>query len=231
LANGKAIFTLMSLVFLLGVRHGFEPDHLAVIDGMTRCARIDNKLSKWIGFLFSLGHGLIVILIAALIGMQAERWEVPSWFYSLGAWVSILSLFFLGIINLYSVSSSHVDHGLNVKGPLQMVVNAFVKTESSSSYFSPVLLGMLFSLSFDTLSQTVAFSFSAFTLAGKFFPILLGVLFMLGMMMTDGLNGYFLAHIIHRADKKSHFISQLLGIVIGGFSLGVGIYYLLIYFK
>jgi nickel/cobalt transporter (NiCoT) family protein len=41
---------LAALVFALGLRHGFDPDHLVAIDGLTRTSK-----SRWCGLFFSLG--------------------------------------------------------------------------------------------------------------------------------------------------------------------------------
>lgn len=226
------MIALTLLVFLLGIRHGFEPDHLAVIDSMTRCARTDDKLSKWIGLLFSFGHGLIIVFITIIIDIEARKWNIPIWFDGLGTWISIVSLFLLGAVNLFSTLRTNQNETVQLNGPKNILLNKFFKRELiASTYCGPIFLGMLFSLSFDTLSQTIAFSFSGYALAGKFFSVLLGTLFMLGMMITDGLNGFLVAHIIHRADAKSRAVSRMIGLMVSGFSLAIGIYYLLIYFK
>ena len=59
---------LFAMAFLLGIRHGFDLDHLATIDSVTRIVGENRYLSKIVGFLFSLGHGLVVILISLIIG-------------------------------------------------------------------------------------------------------------------------------------------------------------------
>jgi len=47
---------LIGLVFALGLRHGFDPDHLVAIDGLTRSsARVRPGMSRWSGLFFSLG--------------------------------------------------------------------------------------------------------------------------------------------------------------------------------
>jgi nickel/cobalt transporter (NiCoT) family protein len=218
-------------IFLLGVRHGFEPDHLAIIDGMTRCVRANLRLSKYVGFLFSFGHGLIIVFISLFIGIEAEKWKVPIWFEGLGTWITILSLFFLGIFNFYSALNAKRGGIIKFSGARSFLLNKFIKMDHfTPSIFEPIFLGMLFSLSFDTLSQTVAFSLSAYSLAGWLFSIMLGTIFMFGMMLTDGLNGYLVAYIINRADRKSQLISRIFGLLIGGFSIAIAGYYLLAYF-
>jgi hypothetical protein len=54
-------------------------------------------------------------------------------------------------------------------------------------------VGALFALSFDTVSQVALFSLAARSLSGWGFSTLLGALFMLGMMTTDGVNGLWVA--------------------------------------
>ena len=51
----------LSLIFLLGLRHGLDPDHIAIIDGISmRLTQQKNKLAPWVGTLFALGHGLVI---------------------------------------------------------------------------------------------------------------------------------------------------------------------------
>src|SRR2546423_345552 len=52
---------LVAVVFLLGLKHGLDPDHLAAIDGLTRFnASRRPRVSRWSGLLFSAGHGVVV---------------------------------------------------------------------------------------------------------------------------------------------------------------------------
>ena len=95
---------LCALVFLLGMRHGFDADHLATIDGLTRLTRRrGGAFARWCGALFSLGHGAVVLAIAALVGSASERWVPPEWVDDFGAAVSIAFLLGLGIFNLRAV--------------------------------------------------------------------------------------------------------------------------------
>jgi high-affinity nickel-transport protein len=92
---------LCAVVFLLGRRHGFDADHLAAIDGVTRLATGERHgHGRYCGALFSAGHGAVVLLIAAVVGALGERWEPPTWLNAVGTWVSIGFLLLLGIANL-----------------------------------------------------------------------------------------------------------------------------------
>src|SRR5512145_447575 len=88
---------LCALVFLLGLKHGFDADHLATIDGLTRYnARHGRRFGRYCGALFSLGHGTVVLIIAAAVGLVSERWNAPEWLEAFGAWTSILFLTLIG---------------------------------------------------------------------------------------------------------------------------------------
>jgi len=86
-----------------------------------------------------------------------------------------------------------------------------------------MLVGVLFALSFDTVSQVVLFSLSASALAGLVFTGLMGVFFMLGMMTSDGLNGMLVSLLIQRADGFSAYFSRLIGFFVALFSLIIGL--------
>src|SRR2546425_12720900 len=81
---------LALMVFLLGLRHGMDPDHLATIDGLARYNGQNRpRVARWSGCFFSLGHGAIVTLVAAFVAATLHDGTAPSWLGRLGAWVSI----------------------------------------------------------------------------------------------------------------------------------------------
>ena len=60
---------MVALVFVLGLKHGFDPDHLVAIDGMTRTTK-----SRWCGLFFSLGHGVVVTLVGVAAALAVTEW-------------------------------------------------------------------------------------------------------------------------------------------------------------
>ncbi len=212
--------TLMMLVFVLGLRHGMDPDHLATIDGLTRFNSDSRKrLSRWCGFLFSLGHGLVVSAIAVAVGLLAGEWIVPAWLGDLGAWVSILFLLTLGWLNLAAVVAAKPGEIVRPVGLKGRWLGRFTR---SSHPVLIVVVGALFALSFDTMTQAVVFSLAAASIGGWAFCALLGVTFMAGMMLTDGVNGWWVARMIARADQRACIASRVMALVVAGLSLVVG---------
>jgi len=53
---------------------------------------------------------------------------------------------------------------------------------------------------------------------------MLGVLFMLGMLVTDGINGLWISRLICRADQIALIASRVMSLLVGGVSLLVATY-------
>ena len=209
--------SLLILTFVLGMKHGFDADHLATIDGLTRYnARHRPGLARYCGSLFSLGHGAVVLAIALGVSVLAGHWAVPEWFGSLGAVISIAFLVALGSLNLAAVLAA---------GPREMVQPVGLKgrllgkLRHVSSPPLIALVGALFALSFDTLSQAAFFALTATQFGGWAHALVLALLFMLGMLLTDGINGLWIARLIARADEVALIASRVMGLVISGISL------------
>ena len=212
---------LLSLMALsLGARHGFDLDHLATIDAITQTVREHRFLSKIVGFLFSLGHGIIVTLISIIIGSGLIQSRVPEWLEVFGTWVSMIFLFLFGFLNLWTIFQNPTH------GALPSGIKSYLAKKIFNRSFNPCLImfiGALFAFSFDTFSQVALFSLSASVLAGWLFSGVLGLIFMVGMMLSDGLNGFFVSTLIQRADRLSLFLSRSLGLAISLFSIVLGV--------
>lgn len=213
---------LLAVVYALGLRHGMDPDHLATIDGIARSNAPRNpRLARWSGFLFSAGHGAIVILVAIGVSLVARQWQTPAWLEALGAWVSIGFLYALGLLNLHSVFTTAADELVAPAGLKSRLLGRIVHVSHPALIAA---VGALFALSFDTVSQVALFSLTASSMSGWGFAIVLGVAFMLGMMTTDGANGLFTARLLARANRRALVASRTMGLAIAGLSLLVGSY-------
>jgi high-affinity nickel-transport protein len=81
------------------------------------------------------------------------------------------------------------------------------------------LVGALYAVSFDTVSQSVLFAVTALRFGGVGSALFIGLLFALGMMMTDGLNGLWISRLIARSDHISVSASRAMGVSIAAASL------------
>jgi len=213
---------LLAVVYTLGLKHGMDPDHLATIDGIARSNAARNpRLARWSGFLFSAGHGAIVVLIAIGVSAVAQRWETPAWLDALGAWISVAFLYALGLLNLYGVFATRADQVVAPAGLKSRMLGRFARVSHPALIAA---VGALFALSFDTVSQVALFSLTARSMSGLGFAVMLGVTFILGMMTTDGVNGLWVAKLLARADRRALVASRAMGLAIAGLSLLVGSY-------
>jgi len=209
--------SLLILTFVLGMKHGFDADHLATIDGLTRYnARLRPGLARYCGTLFSLGHGAVVLAIALGVAGIASQWEVPEWFGILGAVISITFLIALGGLNLAAVLRAGPDE---VVQPVGLKGRLLGNLRHASHPALIAVVGALFALSFDTLSQAAFFALTATQFGGWQHALALALLFMLGMLLTDGINGLWIARLIARADQVALVASRVMGLVVSGVSL------------
>lgn len=208
---------LLALVFVLGLKHGLDADHLATIDGLTRFnSRRNPRLARWCGLLFSLGHGAVVIAISLIVGVLASRWSVPEWVEDLGVWISIGFLVLLGLANLRAVLNAprhEVVQPVGVKGRF------LGRLQHTGNPLLIAAVGALFALSFDTMSQASLFALTATRFGGWLNALALGVAFMLGMMIADAANGLWISRLLARADQLARVASRVMGLMVAGISL------------
>lgn len=219
---------LTALVFALGLKHGFDPDHLATIDGLTRYNAAGNPgLARCAGALFSLGHGTVVVMIALVVSTLTQRWQVPAWLEDTGVWISIGFLAALGTVNLRAVLVTHPTHVVRPIGLKGRWLGALARSAHPGLI---ALVGALFALSFDTVSQAALFALTAGQFGGWQHAFALGMLFMLGMLVIDGINGLWISRLIRRADQVAVFASRVMALAVSGISFVVAAYGALKYF-
>lgn len=183
---------LAALVFLLGLRHGLDPDHLVAIDGLTRISTREGT-RRWCGLFFSLGHGVAVTLVGVAVAIAATEWQAPAWLQALGASISVGVLLVLGLANLAMAWRTPAERPVPLVG-----IRGRWLAEQLSRRSHPVFIasiGAAFALSFDTISHALAFSLTGAALAGWLFATLLGLVFTLGMALVDALNGFWVAKV------------------------------------
>jgi high-affinity nickel-transport protein len=197
-----------------------DADHLATIDGLTRfnSAAGRLRLARLCGFLFSLGHGAVVCVVAITASMLFHHASVPTWMDDVGAWVSALFLLLLGVLNLYAVFTTPSHEMVQMVG----IKGRWLSNLKSAGHPALIaLVGALFALSFDTLSQAALFSVAATNYGGLIYALLLAVCFMVGMMVTDAVNGLWISHLLRRADVSARIASRIMGITVALLSLTV----------
>jgi high-affinity nickel-transport protein len=211
---------LCALAFVLGIRHGFDADHLATIDGLTRCnARGNSRLARMAGALFSLGHGSVVIVVALVAGSLSSGWQTPTWLTVTGTSVSVLFLFGLAFLNVRAVLTTAPHAVVAPAGLRARLLGRFLNIRRA---WAVAAVGMLFALSFDTVSQAALFALAAGRFGGLSHALFVAALFVLGMLTVDGANGLWINRLIRQADRTAVIASRVMALTVAGISVAVG---------
>ncbi|MEH7403044.1 MULTISPECIES: sodium:proton antiporter [Bacillaceae] len=222
--------SMFFLVFVLGLRHGLDADHLAFIDGQTRFNwKMGSSFARWVGTLFSLGHGGMVALTAGILGMVIENFSFPAYFDNIASWVSIFSLFLIGTLNTYNLLRTRNNHEeFQLSGLKGKFIPKIAK--GTTNPFLIILVGALFALAAETVSQTAVWSLAAGSVS-EYTPLFLGLVFMFGMMITDTIDSMIVYKMVNQSSKIGQAASRLMGWVIVVLAYGVSFYLAFTFFN
>ena len=200
--------------YLLGVRHAFDADHIAVIDNTTRKLVGEGTRSTSAGFWFSLGHSsvvfglafLLAIGVRAIVGpVQDEGSPLLQTLGLVGSLVAGTFLILIGLSNLFAAvgiakvfrrmrsgdfDEAELERQLEQRGFLARLFARVMRRVSKPWHLYPV--GLLMGLGFDTATQVallvLAAGTAAFTLP-CYAILVLPVLFAAGMSLFDAVDG------------------------------------------
>jgi high-affinity nickel permease len=74
--NRPELFGAALLAYVLGLRHAFDPDHIAAIDNVVRKLMQDGRPARLTGCYFALGHSSIVVVASFLIARTALSFDL-----------------------------------------------------------------------------------------------------------------------------------------------------------
>jgi high-affinity nickel-transport protein len=216
----------LALMFVLGLRHGFDPDHIAMIDSMAyRSLETRPKMAPWIGTWFALGHGLTVTVIAVIFGAMADGMAdatpLPAALGALLEWLPVALLILVGTLNLRSLMQPAPYGAIGWK-------TRFVpqRLRNSSHPLAIFLVGIVFALVFDTATQAAAWGYAASVHSGAAMALLVGLVFTAGMVIADTLDGRLmvrmLRHLSGRAQAQAY--RRKIGWIIVFLSYGIALY-------
>lgn len=185
------------LAYVLGLRHGFDPDHLLAIDNATRRQLRGGP----VGLIFSLGHSTVVlaVVVAASYGLGV----LPS--PEVGAAVSGTTLCALGVSNLTLMRTRR--HRLD---------RLFARIGKPWHLYP---LGLVFGLGFDAASMLVLVVMTA----GAPLPVVLALplVFSAGMTLVDSADAAAMARAYRKALATRRWNLALTS-VSAGLALAVG---------
>lgn len=180
----------LALIFLLGMRHGLEPDHLAAVDGLTlRSQSAHPRWAPWMGALFALGHGVSVLAIVAVAALASRHFSPSEAVFGWLEWLPIALLLLIAALNARSLLA-----GAQLAEVRTRLLPRWVR--DTSGPLAAILVGMLFALVFDTAVQAAAWGYAAVVLGGMGPVLLTGTVFAVGMGVTDTFDGWVTAKVM-----------------------------------
>jgi high-affinity nickel-transport protein len=183
---------------VLGLRHGLDPDHITVIDGYTYRLHLHKSAwARWVGTLFTFGHGIMVTAIALFLCILKNNFEMPLMLDIIVEWLSSAMLLFMGISNLISLTRRE---GTQVSGfRKKLLPKSF---SNSLNPFTVIITGVIFGFIFDTSSQIAAFGYAVSVSNQWMYAILGGVVFSLGLMLTGTCDSLLLSKLLKTFDQR-----------------------------
>ena len=189
------------ILFVLGLRHGLDPDHITVIDNFTyKLHQKQNKWSRWVGSLFTFGHGVMVTLISVALSLLKNNIEFPEWFNVILEWVPVVILFTMGITNLIYLTNRKSDKPKSVSR-----LKDWLLPKHSGNHLNPfsiVLTGLIFGFIFDTSSQIAAFGIAMSASNQWMYAALGGLVFSFGLILTGTCDSFLLNKLLKTFDQK-----------------------------
>lgn len=203
--------------YTLGLRHAFDPDHIAAIDNTTRKLKEDRQQPMSVGFWFSLGHSTVVVVMVALIafGVHSLAGEVAkgnSWLEKygdlFGTLVSGVFLMIIGVLNLVILlgiigvfrrmrhgeyDEATLEQQLANRGMMNRFFGRLMNIVTKPWHIYPI--GVLFGFGFDTVTEVALLVIAGAAVAGSvpwYAVLVLPILFTAGMSVMDTSDGVFM---------------------------------------
>jgi nickel/cobalt transporter (NiCoT) family protein len=185
------------IIFFIGLQHGLDPDHIAVIDGITlQHHQKRPQLAPWIGALFAMGHGIAVTSIAVLFAYFSHDLQLGAFLGAWFEWLPVVLLILVGSLNLINLlGPNETKHELKGWRTYLLPRNLRENTHPLAVF----LIGIIFGLVFDTATQAAAWGIAASNDNGVMGALVVGSVFSLGMIAADTLDSYVLSALLQRA--------------------------------
>jgi high-affinity nickel-transport protein len=203
--------------WFLGLRHAFDADHISAIDNTTRKLMAEGSRPLGTGFFFALGHSSVIVAVGVAMTVAARAVfgavvDPKSAFESTGGTIGTLLaasfLYLIGALNLVVLAGivrlfrgmqtgAYGEDELEALLQSRGFMNRFLGrlTRSVDRTWKLFFVGMVFGIGFDTATEVVLLSATAYAaIQGlPYYAVLaLPALFSGGMMLLDTVDGVFM---------------------------------------
>ena len=194
------------VAYTLGMRHGFDADHIVAIDGTTRQLLARNRSANGVGFYFSLGHSTVVLLLVLWLARATEPARASSWslLRALGGQIGLATssafMLVMAVLNalivrdtLRAMRGGRGAPTTSPGGPMARLFGRVLRLVRRAPEM--YVIGFLFGLSFDTASEIALLAIAA-SAAAHALPLravlVLPLSFAAGMALVDTAEGMFM---------------------------------------
>lgn len=209
-ARGTALVGTAGVAYVLGLRHGFDADHIAAIDNATRRLRHDGGRPLAVGFFFAVGHaGVVVALMVAIVAVARSTPDITGSTAYVGATASGLFLWAIGLLNVAALvetlRTARAARGGDVAAAARLAqptgalarLGLLRPLRLVTRSWQMLVVGALFGLGFETATEVALLALGAggadagLPTAGL---LALPVLFAAAMGLVDTVDGVAMAH-------------------------------------
>ncbi|KQN91152.1 nickel permease [Sphingomonas sp. Leaf231] len=192
------------LMFVLGLRHALDPDHVAVIDNIVfRTVDAQPRMAAWTGTFFALGHSLSVAIVAIGVSLAADAVAVPTWTRAVVDVAVIGLLVIVGTLNLRALLGD--DDYTPVGWRTGLVPR---RLRRSNHPIAVVAIGAIFGLVFDTATQAAAWGAAATAKGGTLAAVAIAATFAAGMLLADTIDSQVVARLLRAKTRRAGTIRR-----------------------
>ena len=160
-----------------------------------------------------------MLSLAFVAGTLSAGWRAPDCLEVTGVAVSALFLLGLAFVNVHAVLAAAPGALVAPSGLKARLLGRMLTVRRP---WAIAAVGMLFALSFNTVSQAALFALAAGHFGGVERALFVGGLFVLGMLSVDGITGVWFYALIGRADRTAAVASRVMALAVAAISLAVG---------
>ena len=187
------------LMFVLGLRHALDPDHVAVIDNIVfRTVDARPWLAPWTGTFFAVGHSLSVMVVAVGVSLAADAFAMPAWTAAVVDAAVVGLLLIVGTMNLRALLRS--DDYTPVGWRTALVPR---RLRTSTHPLAVVAIGAIFGLVFDTATQAAAWGAAATAKGGTAAAVAIALTFAAGMVLADTLDSQIVGRLLRTTGRSA----------------------------
>lgn len=196
------IFSIMSLGFVLGIKHAIEPDHVIAVSTIASRSKKVMR-SSLAGVFWGIGHTATLFVVGLLFILMKGEISTP-WMMSLELLVGLM-LVYLGVTTVISYKY-HSHH---------------VQKSDKNSYHKSMLIGLVHGLAGSGAMILLTMSTVDNVWLASGYIVIFGVGTVIGMLLFTTLIG-----IPFVVSKNKQYLNKTLTQITGGISILFGIYYI-----